>query len=309
MLFHFLLFGAFYVLANHFLSRIQNLPPSPFPTLPIIGHLHLLRKPLHQTLSKISNRYGPILHLKFGSRPVLVVSSPSAAEDCLAKNDVVFANRPRLLVGKHLGYNYTSLTWAPYGEHWRNLRRISSLQILSSHRLQTLSHIRADEVRSLIRRLLRDDQKQAVDLKSAFFDLTLNVMMMMIAGKRYYGDSVAEAKEASKFQEIVAESIELAAVTNMADFLPIFRWVGDGGMEKRLILLQEKRDSLMQSLIQEHRTMGSGGEKKQTKTMIEVLLALQESEPEYYKDEIIRGIMLVSRKIDLVLQIEVTDTN
>lgn len=281
------------MLANHFLSRIQNLPPSPFPTLPIIGHLHLLRKPLHQTLSKISNRYGPILHLKFGSRPVLVVSSPSAAEDCLAKNDVVFANRPRLLVGKHLGYNYTSLTWAPYGEHWRNLRRISSLQILSSHRLQTLSHIRADEVRSLIRRLLRDDQKQAVDLKSAFFDLTLNVMMMMIAGKRYYGDSVAEAKEASKFQEIVAESIELAAVTNMADFLPIFRWVGDGGMEKRLILLQEKRDSLMQSLIQEHRTMGSGGEKKQTKTMIEVLLALQESEPEYYKDEIIRGIMLV----------------
>lgn len=55
--------------------------------------------------------------------------------------------------------------------------------------------------------------------------------------------------------------------------------------------------------------MGSGGEKKQRKTMIEVLLALQESEPEYYKDEIIRGIMLVSRKIDLVLQIEVTDTN
>lgn len=134
-------------------------------------------------------------------------------------------------------------------------------------------------------------------------------MMMMIAGKRYYGDSMAEAKEASKFQEIVAESIELAAVTNMADFLPIFRWVGKGGMEKRLILLQEKRESFMQSLIQEHRTMGSGGEKKQRKTMIEVLLALQESEPEYYKDEIIRGIMLVSRKIDLVLQIEVTDTN
>lgn len=249
MLFHFLLFEAFYVLANHFLSRIQNLPPSPFPTLPIIGHLHLLRKPLYQTLSKISNRYGPILLLKLGSRPVLVVSSPSAVEDCLARNDVVFANRPRLLVGKHLGYNYTSLTWAPYGEHWRNLRRISSLQILSSHRLQALSHIRADEVRSLIRRLLRDGQKQAVDLKSAFFDLTLNVMMMMIAGKRYYGDSMAEAKEASKFQEIVAESIELAAVTNMADFLPIFRWVGKGGMEKRLILLQEKRESFMQSLI------------------------------------------------------------
>ncbi|XP_018833899.2 cytochrome P450 81Q32-like [Juglans regia] len=305
MFFQILLFVAFYVIAKHFLSKTQNLPPSPFPTLPIVGHLYLLKKPLHRSLTRLSNRYGPIIHLSLGSRPVLVVSSPCAAEECLATNDINFANRPRLLAGKHLGYNFTSLVWAPYGDHWRNLRRIASLELLSSHRLQTLSRIRTDEVRSLLRRLLptnnkNQNQTEVHDLKSAFFELTLNVMMRMIAGKRYYGGSAAEAEEdqVGKFRDIVSETFRLGPVTNVADFLPMLSWFGISRMEKRLILLQEKRDRFMQSLIEEHRRMGcdadADAEKgKKKKTMIGVLLDLQESEPEYYKDEIIRGIMLV----------------
>ncbi|KAG2666222.1 hypothetical protein I3760_15G046500 [Carya illinoinensis] len=298
IVFYLLLFVAtFYVLLKHFLSKIQNFPPSPFPTLPVIGHLYLLKKPLHRTLTTISNRYGPVVLLNFGYRPILIVSSPSAAEECFTRNDIIFANRPRLLIGKYAGYNYTTLTWSSYGDHWRNLRRISSLEILSSQRIQTLSHIRIDEVRSLISRLLRTDQKQAVDMKSTFFELTLNVIMRMIAGKRYCGDRVEEAEEASKFREMVAENFRLGSVSNIEDFLPMLRWAGNG-VVKRLIKLQQKRDSLMQSLIEEHRRMRSCGaenytKNKKNKTMIEVLLDLQESQPEYYKDEIIRGIMLV----------------
>ncbi|KAG6674536.1 hypothetical protein I3842_15G047200 [Carya illinoinensis] len=298
IVFYLLLFVAtFYVLLKHFLPKIQNFPPSPFPTLPVIGHLYLLKKPLHRTLTTISNRYGPVVLLNFGYRPILIVSSPSAAEECFTRNDIIFANRPRLLIGKYAGYNYTTLTWSSYGDHWRNLRRISSLEILSSQRIQTLSHIRIDEVRSLISRLLRTDQKQAVDMKSTFFELTLNVIMRMIAGKRYCGDRVEEAEEASKFREMVAENFRLGSVSNIEDFLPMLRWAGNG-VVKRLIKLQQKRDSLMQSLIEEHRRMRSCGaenytKNKKNKTMIEVLLDLQEWQPEYYKDEIIRGIMLV----------------
>ena len=285
MLFQILLFVAFYVFTKHFLSKLQNLPPSPFPTLPIIGHLYLLKtkKPLNQTLSNLSNKYGPIVFLNFGSRPVLLISSPSLAEECLTKHDVVFANRPRMLAGKHLGYNYTSLIWAPYGDHWRNLRKIASLEILSSHRVQTLSHIRSHEVHSLICRLLSQKDK-TVDMKALFFELTLNVMMRMIAGKR-------EVKEGRKIREIVTETFLLGGVTIMEDYLPFLRWVGNRGKEKRLILVKEKRDGFMQSLIEEHKRLGSSeGEKK---TLIEVMLAKQELEPEYFKDEIIRGIMLV----------------
>ena len=209
MFLNILLFIALYAISNHFLGKIRNLPPSPFPVLPIIGHLYLIiKKPLvHRAFSKISDRYGPVLLLRFGSRPVLLISSPSAAEECLAKNDIVFANRPRLLAGKHLGYNYTSLVWASYGDHWRNLRRISSLEILSFNRLQMLSHIRADEVRSLIRCLACSDHNETVEMKSLLFELMLNIMMRMIAGKRYYGENVEKVEEAAKFQEMVSETL------------------------------------------------------------------------------------------------------
>lgn len=207
--YYILLFITLYFLKKHLLQTNKNLPPSPALSLPVIGHLYLIKKPLHRTLAKLSNQHGPILHLWFGSRPVVLVSSPSAAEECFTRNDIAFANRPGLLAGKHLGYNFTTLVWAPYGPHWRNLRRIASIELLSSNRLQMFYGIRVSETRSLVRHLFRGcqsgDQFQIFNMKSMFFELTLNVMMRMIAGKRYYGDGEAEL-EARRFKEIVTET-------------------------------------------------------------------------------------------------------
>uniref|UniRef100_F6HXB4 Isoflavone 2'-hydroxylase n=1 Tax=Vitis vinifera TaxID=29760 RepID=F6HXB4_VITVI len=257
-------------------------------------------------------RYGPIVFLRLGSRPSLIVSSPSVAEECLTKNDIVFANRPQLIAGKYIGYNYTSLIWANYGDHWRNLRRISTLEILSSSCIQMLSGIRADEVRLLVLWLL-EHENQTVNMKAMLFEITTNVMMRMIAGRRYYGGSMAEAEaeETVKFREIMADTIRLGDMSNIGDYLPMLRWLGVKGKEEGLRELQRKRDRFMQSLIEEHRTRiakdkessssccnGDDGEKKKKKkkkkkkTMIEVMLSLQEKEPDYYTDLIIRGLML-----------------
>jgi hypothetical protein len=129
---------------NH---RSKNLPPSPF-SLPIIGHLHLLKQPLFQELQTLSLKYGPILSLKFGSRSILVVSSPSVVEECFTKNDIIFANRPRIMAGDHFTYNSTTLVWAPYGHLWRNLRRVANIEIFSNINLQKSSISREEEVYS-----------------------------------------------------------------------------------------------------------------------------------------------------------------
>lgn len=276
---------------------MQKLPPSPL-SLPIIGHLYLFKKPLHRTLAKISNKYGPTLFLNFGSRPVLLVSSPAAAEECFTKNDIAFANRPKFLAGKHLGYNYTTLTWASYGPHWRNLRRIFALEILSTSRIQMFSGVRSIEIQSLIHRLFRgshDGEFHLVDMKSAFFELTLNIAMKMITGKRYHANNLDEREETRKFKEMVMETFEVSGATNVVDFLPFLKWFGLNGIERRLNVLREKRDGLMQDLIEDHKRMRTHSASEQrSKAMIDVLLSLQESEPNYYTDEIIRGMILVS---------------
>ncbi|KAG2666225.1 hypothetical protein I3760_15G046800 [Carya illinoinensis] len=294
---YFLLFLLLFILTKHLILPSKRLPPGPAFSLPIIGHLHLLKKPLHRSFAKLADQYGPVLYIKMGSRPVLLVSCPTAAEECFTKNDIAFANRPRLLAGKHLGYNYTTLVWASYGYHWRNLRRIASLELLSSNRLQTFYGIRVDEVRSLISRLFQDLEGvefRTVDMKSVFFQLILNVMMRMIAGKRYYGENAAELEETREFKKIVKETLQLSVPTNLGDFLPAFKWVGSRGLEKRLVILQGKRDKFMQELIEDQRRMRADSAfEERDKNMIDVLLSLQEAEPEFYKDEIVRGMMLV----------------
>ncbi|KAL4559598.1 hypothetical protein LXL04_031741 [Taraxacum kok-saghyz] len=266
----FLLLIASHFFTSHFIRRFSNLPPTVFPALPIIGHLYLLKPPVYRTFAKISAKYGPILLLRLGSRRVLLVSSPSAAEECFTKNDIVFANRPHILFGKIIGNNYTSLAWSPYGDHWRNLRRIASIEILSIHRLNELHDIRVDEGRFLLRKLL--SHSSPVDLKTVFYELTLNVMMRMISGKRYFGGDIPEVEEEGKrFRAILKETF------------------CSPGLEKKLIALLEKRDAFFQGLIEQLRK--SKGENK-NKTMIEVLLSLQESDPKYYTDEMIRSFVL-----------------
>ncbi|BFG35871.1 hypothetical protein CerSpe_221450 [Prunus speciosa] len=270
--------------------RYKNLPPSP-PSLPILGHLHLLRPPVHRTFHRLSQKYGAVFSLWFGSRRVVIVSSPSAVEECFTKNDIVLANRPRSLIGKHLAYNHTTLGASPYGDHWRNLRRIGATDIFSTARLQTFSEIRKDEVKHLLLKLSQNarDGFAKVELKSMFSELTFNIIMTMVAGKRYYGDDVSvDEEEAKQFRQITRDAFSLGGAANPADFLPILNWVGSGGYEKKVKTLAKRTDVFLQGLIDEHRRKGKNGI-----TMIDHLLSLQESQPEYYNDQIIKGLILV----------------
>jgi isoflavone 2'-hydroxylase len=269
----------------------KHLPPSP-PSLPIVGHLHLAKKPLHRTFHSLSQKYGQIFSLRFGSHLVVIVSSPSAVDECFTKNDVVLANRPDLLVTKHLDYNNTTLVASPYGDHWRNLRRISSLEIFSTDRLNMFLGIRRDEVKRLLRKLSCNSQKDfsKVELKSMFSELTFNIIVRMVAGKRYYGygEHVKDEEEAGQFRELMREFfVNSGGASNPHEFVPMLRWIDYGGLEKRLMGLANRMDAFLQGLIDEKKGNEEGN------TMIHHLLSLQKSQPEYYTDQIIKGLILV----------------
>ncbi|KAF4373895.1 hypothetical protein F8388_007801 [Cannabis sativa] len=238
-----------------------TLPPTPPYALPIIGHLHLIKQPFHRTLQNLSFKYGDVFSLWFGSRHVVIVSSPSAVEECFTKNDIVLANRPPLLLGKHLAYNYTTITQSPYGDHWRNLRRIGAIEIFSSTRLKSFSGIRRDEVKRLLLKLIPDKKAPAkaqflkVEMKSLLSELTYNIMMRMVAQKRYYGDNVSDQKEAERFREIMKKVVAYGGAANPGDFLPILNWFGGkNSFEKRVKRLAKNTDEFLQGLIDEHKT-------------------------------------------------------
>ncbi|KAL8123147.1 cytochrome P450 81Q32-like [Apium graveolens] len=276
---------------SHLKSKTRNLPPSPKPEFLLLGHLYLLKdKPLlHRTLDALSKQLGPIFSLRFGSRLVVVVSSPSAAEECFTKNDIILANRPRLIIGKHIGYNNTTMVQSPYGDHWRNLRKLATLEIFSTTRLNMFLSIRQDEVNQLLRRLSKISRHEfaKVEMKSNLSELSFNVITRMIGGEKYFGEDVDNQAETMSAREVISKVISQGGASHAADFVPLLRWMDYDGYEKGLVALSKQRDKILEDIIDKHR-----GDQSRN-SMVDHLLSLQKSEPDYYSDSIIKGLMTV----------------
>jgi cytochrome P450 len=123
------------------------LPPSP-PALPVLGHLHLVGSLPHLSLWNLARKHGTdLMFLRLGAMPVIVVSSPRAAEAVLRTHDHVFASRPHSLVAEIVLYGPSDVGFAPHGEYWRQARKLVTTHMLSVKKVQALRLAREEEVK------------------------------------------------------------------------------------------------------------------------------------------------------------------
>ncbi|EFH64768.1 hypothetical protein ARALYDRAFT_475755 [Arabidopsis lyrata subsp. lyrata] len=176
---------------------------------------------------------------------------------------------------------------APYSEHWRNLRRIGAVEIFSNHRLNSFSSIRRDEARRLIVRLSQNSSLEftKVEMNSMLSNLAFNNIIRMVTGKCYYGDGAEDDAEAKRVRQLIAEAMSCFGAGHAADHLPVLRWIT--GFERRVKEISGRLDEFFHGLVDEKRAA-----KEKENTMIDHLLSLQESQPEYYTDHTIKGTML-----------------
>ncbi|TKY68670.1 cytochrome P450 CYP82D47 [Spatholobus suberectus] len=212
-----------------------NKVPEPRGALPFIGHLHLLnaRIPYFRTFSVMAKKYGPIFSIRVGCHPTLVVNSREIAKECLTTNDKVFASRPNTSAGRLLGYNNAVFGLAPYGKYWREIRKMAILEIFSSYRLEKLKHVRDTETYSLVKDLYSSislaknvNGSTQVPISNLLEHMTFNIIVRMIAGKRYGGDTVnREDNEAWKLRKAIKDATYLCGVFVPADAIPSLSWL------------------------------------------------------------------------------------
>ncbi|KAJ4965476.1 hypothetical protein NE237_017325 [Protea cynaroides] len=121
-------------------------------------------------------------------------------------------------------------------------------------------------------------------------------MMRMIAVKWFFGDEEVDVELREQFLEIMKDRYSNPTMNmNALDYLPILRWVGFQSEEKKMVRFNKKRDAFLQSLINQGQrrmcdsTKAMKGESK--KTLVDAVLTLQQAEPEYFFDDIIKGII------------------
>ncbi|WOH00775.1 hypothetical protein DCAR_0520150 [Daucus carota subsp. sativus] len=253
---------------------LRNLPPSP-PRFPVIGNLHQVGPDPYISLRALAEKYGPLMLLKFGSVPVVVVSSAEAAREILKTHDLVFADRPFLSVANRIFYKGRDVAFARYSEYWRQVKSMCVTQLLSSRRVQSFHNVREEEVALLIQNIEHPPSK-IVNLSDLLAELAQNVVCRVALGRKY-GRGI---NGNSSYKILLGEIMELIGYSrSMRDFFPLLGWVDRlTGLNARAEKAAKEVDTFLEGVLRDHPSTVASNNGHANKDFVSILLEIQNTD-------------------------------
>ncbi|KFK32672.1 hypothetical protein AALP_AA6G273800 [Arabis alpina] len=248
------LFTSLFIFAFVFHYKKQNngidLPPSP-PSLPIIGHLHLLLTaplglaPLHKCFHKISSKYGPFLHLRIFHVPVVLVSSASVAYEIFTGHDINISFRGAVAIDESHVFGSYSFFRAPYGDFWKLMKKLMVTHMTGPHAVEKSRDTRATELQGFYKNLL----DKATKNKSVEIGEELRRVVINILGK-------SMAITFSEGEEVMEFVNELTALSPMFFVAQIFHKplekLGISLLKYNIMEVSDRFDGLWEGIIVKH---------------------------------------------------------
>ncbi|KAL5101212.1 hypothetical protein RYX36_005539 [Vicia faba] len=249
----------------------SNLPPGPW-TLPFIGNIHqIISSPLpHHSFKTLAQKYGPLMYLKLGEVPYLIASSPEMAKEIMKTQDLNFCDRPNLMLPKIFSYNNTDILFSAYGEHWRQLRRICVIELLSAKRVQSFRSIREEEVEDLVKSISANEGL-VVNLSHMIFSMTYGITARAALGKR--------SKHQQLFRSAINGIVNMLGGVCIADLYPSIKMLQRMSRAKTKIeKIHREVDTIMQDIINDHKSIHR--EEGKDENLMEALIKIQQENEE-----------------------------
>nr|ATG29933.1 CYP750C18 [Taxus chinensis] len=253
-----------------------RLPPGPRPW-PIVGNLRQLGRLPHQSLADLAKKYGNIMFLRFGSVPTVVISSPSIAKEFLKTHDLVFANRPVVATGKYMAYDHKDVAFAGYGEYWRQMRKLCTIELFTVKRTESFKSVREEEVSSMVRSIWLESGEgmRSVDVTNRISSLAQNIVCRMFSGRTFSDD---ELNGGVGFKDMLSEMAAVAGAFVIGDYIRFLEWFDLEGIRRRMRVVQKIFDGFAEKVIDEHinRRREKSEDENRVKDMVDVLLDMAE---------------------------------
>ena len=247
------------------------LPPGP-PGLPFIGNLHQMDNSApHRYLWQLSKQYGPLMSLRLGFVPTIVVSSAKIAKEVMKTQDLEFASRPSLIGQQRLSYNGLDLAFSPYNDYWREMREICVLHLFTLKRVKSYTSIREYEVSQMIEKISKlASASKLINLSEALMFLTSTIICRVAFGKRYEG----EGCERSRFHGLLNDAQAMLGSFFFSDHFPLMGWLDKlTGLTARLEKTFREMDLFYQEIIEEH--LKPDRKKQELEDITDVLIGLR----------------------------------
>ncbi|KAL1824346.1 hypothetical protein ACET3Z_011124 [Daucus carota] len=272
-----------------FSQRGKKLPPGPFQ-LPIIGNLATLGDLPHQSLAKLAEIYGPIMHLKMGCLDTIVISSPAIAQQVLQKQDIIFSRRfipDAIFACDHFKY---SVAFLPVSPLWSNLRKIIHSNLFSFNKLDANQHLRSSKVNDLIGYVKKCSQTgEAIDIGRAAFTTSLNLLSNTIFSKDMADPSQDSAKE---FKDLVWNIMAEVGKPNLVDFFPVLKKMDLQGVYRRMTGHFESILKLLEGLITERMALKRSGTLAVNNDALDELIKISQGSPVEFDKTRIEHLLL-----------------
>ncbi|KAK7310358.1 hypothetical protein RJT34_07821 [Clitoria ternatea] len=250
-----------------------SISPGPWK-LPIIGNtLHLITSAPHQKLRELANIYGPLMHLQLGEIITIVVSSPEYAKEVMKTHDVIFAFRPQNLASDILSYESTYIISAPYGNYWRQLRKICTVELFTQKCVKSFKPIREEELNNLVK-MIDSHKGSAINLTEAVLLSIYNIISRAAFGMK--------CKD-QEFISVIKEAVSLTAGFNRAELFPSTKWLQHvTGFKPKLEKLHRQLDQILEDIIDEHKgtkpKAKKEGEGEAEEYLVDMLLKFQDTD-------------------------------
>lgn len=229
------------------------------------------------------------MHLQLGEVSNIVISSPEAAKQVMKTHDISFAQRPFLLAASIVLYNFKDIAFAPYGDNWRQLRKICALELLSTKRVQSFRSIREEEISNLIRSI-SICKGSPVNLSKMVLSISNTITLRSAFGKF--------CKHQDGFLPLVQEIVLLLEGFSIADIFPSIKLLHRiSGMRPKLEKLHQEVDVILENILNEHREkkgLRKSDSNGKENDLVDVLLNLQDQgDFEFpFKTDGIKAVML-----------------
>ncbi|KAK7396277.1 hypothetical protein VNO78_17169 [Psophocarpus tetragonolobus] len=240
-------------------------PPSP-PTLPIIGHLHLMGSIIPKSFQAVARLYGPLIQLRLGASTCVVVSNAQVAKQVMKTHELNFCHRPHFGSSDYFLYKGSGFITAPYGPYWRFIKKLSVTQLLSTSQLGRFVHIREQEIKKLLKSFIAcSAQAMPVDLTFDLTAFTNNILCRMAMSTSCFD----RASDARDILCLVREFLHVGAKLSLGEILGPFAKFDLFGYGRKLVKIVDKFDTILERILEEHEDEPRGGE---SRDMMDILL-------------------------------------